>query len=102
MDSLIHITLLNDFIFCPASIYFHMINAETDKLTYQDEYQLNGSAPHEKSDSGKYSDKKDILQAIPVYCDKYGLVGKIDVFDSQYGILTELQFFYLIHMGLIS
>lgn len=28
------ITQLNDFIFCPASIYFHMLYGETDRISY--------------------------------------------------------------------
>ena len=47
------ISNLNDFIFCPASIYFHSLEDETDVMTYQDSYQINGSAAHSKSDKGK-------------------------------------------------
>ena len=67
------ISNLNDFIFCPASIYFHSIDSDAEKLTFQDHYQLNGTAAHEKSDNGEYSDRKDILQAISVYCEKYDI-----------------------------
>ena len=80
---------LNDFIFCPASVYFHALDNETDKLMYQDDCQLNGTTAHEKSDSGLYSTKKTILQAISVYCEKYDILGKIDTFDCKSGILTE-------------
>lgn len=80
---------LNDFIFCPVSIYFHMIEADTEKMTYQDSYQLNGSAAHEKSDTGAYSTKKDMLQGVPFYSEKYNIYGKIDTFDADKGILTE-------------
>ena len=76
MENPVSISALNDFIFCPVSIYFHMLDADTEKLTYQDSYQLNGSASHEKSDSGQYSSRADILQGVAVYCDKYGLEGK--------------------------
>lgn len=83
------ISNLNDFIFCPASIYFHALDSDTDRLMYQDEYQLNGTAAHEKSDSGQYSTKKSVLQAVQVYCDRYGLIGKIDTFDIEKCTLTE-------------
>ncbi len=89
MENPLYITSLNDFIFCPVSIYFHNIDGAADILTFQDEYQLNGSAAHEKTDNGDYSDKKSVLQAIPIYCQKYDLLGKIDVFDTETGILTE-------------
>ena len=88
-EEIIPISNLNDFIFCPVSIYFHSLDAETDKLSLQDEYQINGTAAHEKTDNGKYSDKKCVLQAVPVYSEKYGLYGKIDIFDTEKGILTE-------------
>lgn len=83
------ISNLNDFIFCPVSIYFHALEDETEVMTYQDSYQINGSAAHKKSDSGKYSSKKSVLQAISVYSSEFNLTGKIDVFDTQSGVLTE-------------
>lgn len=89
MENPLNITALNDFIFCPASIYFHSIDGAADVLTFQDEYQLNGSAAHEKTDAAEYSDKKNILQAICVYSHTLGLYGKIDIFDVDSGILTE-------------
>lgn len=88
-EELLLISNLNDFIFCPASIYFHSLDYETDRLAFQDECQINGSAVHEGSDTGAYSMKKTVLQAISVYCEKYGLFGKIDVFDTEKGVLTE-------------
>ena len=83
------ISYLNDFIFCPASIYFHGIDSGAEELTYQDSYQINGKAAHRAVDSGNYSDRKDILQGIDVYCEKYDLYGKIDVFDVSKGLLIE-------------
>lgn len=88
-DNLISITMLNDFIFCPISIYFHNLYGEADRTLYQSADQINGSAAHNSIDNQKYSSKSNILQGISVYCDKYGLVGKIDVFDVSKGILTE-------------
>ena len=85
----IPISNLNDFIFCPVSIYFHSLEYETEKMTYQDKPQIDGTAAHEKSDSGLYSSKKGILQAVSVYCGKYNVAGKIDIFDSEKGALTE-------------
>ena len=51
MENPISVSLLNDFIFCPASIYFHMVDAEADKLTYESSEQLQGSAIHEPVDN---------------------------------------------------
>lgn len=85
----ISITNLNDFIFCPVSIYFHSLDDDTDGFLYKDTYQVNGSAVHEKSDSGTYSTRKSMLQAISVYSSEYNVCGKIDTFDSEKCILTE-------------
>ncbi len=85
----ITITNLNDFIFCPVSIYFHNLDSDTDKMQYQDECQINGTAAHSKSDSAVYSTKKSMLQGISIYCEEYNLFGKIDTFDISKGTLTE-------------
>lgn len=89
MEESLSITTLNDFIFCPVSIYFHRIEEDTDTMLYQSEYQLNGTDAHKKIDNQEYSDKKDILQGISVYSEKYNLSGKIDTFDIALGRLTE-------------
>lgn len=110
------ISNLNDFIFCPASIYFHSLEEDEENLLGQDSYQINGSAAHEKPDNAEYSTRKNVLQGISIYCEKYNLCGKIDVFDVESGILTErkkrikviydgyvfqiyAQYFALIEMG---
>lgn len=89
MEDPILITWLNDFIFCPASIYFHNLYGETERIAFQQPCQLNGTAAHERIDSGKYSTRKNILSGIPVYCEKYNLTGKIDLFDMDSGELVE-------------
>lgn len=85
----IAISNLNDFIFCPVSIYFHLLEGDEETLLYQDSQQLNGTHSHRNSDSARYSSKKNILQGVGVYCSKYNLIGKIDTFDADNGILTE-------------
>ncbi len=82
------ISQLNDFIFCPVSIFFHSLENE-ENIMVQDSFQLNGTDAHKCSDSATYSTKKSMLQGISVYCEKYNLIGKIDVFNEKSGILTE-------------
>lgn len=89
MENPIAISKLNDFIFCPVSIYFHELDVSTEKLTYQSSSQLNGTAAHESIDEKRYTSKKSILQGIDIYCEQYNLYGKIDIYDSEKGILTE-------------
>lgn len=83
------ISLINDFIFCPASIYFHGLYYGIDTMLYQAEDQINGCFSHTAIEEGRYSSRKNILQATPVYSEKYNITGKIDIFDTQSGLLTE-------------
>lgn len=89
MELYLKITYLNDFIFCPLSIYYHQLYGElTDRLYYSD-VQLDGKAAHAAVDEKRYSTHKNILQGIDVYSDEYKLCGKIDIFDIDKGLLTE-------------
>jgi CRISPR-associated exonuclease Cas4 len=118
MENYLPISYINDFIFCPRSIYNHQLYHNRDEILYQGERQTEGKAAHEKIDSKKYSDKKNILQNYEVFTDSYKLFGKIDTFDIDKGLLTErknniktiydgyvfqlyAQYFGLIEMGYI-
>jgi CRISPR-associated exonuclease Cas4 len=89
MENYMPISYINDFIFCPRSIYNHQLYQNRDELLYQGEKQTEGKAAHEKIDTKTYSVKKNILQNFEVYSSKYQLFGKIDVFDTDKGLLTE-------------
>lgn len=89
MEQPIIVSNLNDFIFCPASIYFHRFYEDLSTILFQSEYQLAGTHVHKKVDSGGYSTRRNVLQGINVYSDKYHISGKIDVFDKSSGVLTE-------------
>ena len=83
MDDAIIISNLNDFIFCPASIYFHNLYGSRSTITYQNSSQMNGSNVHEAIDNGNYTSQKNILTSIDVYCEKYNLIGKIDIYNMD-------------------
>lgn len=89
MDDLIIISHLNDFIFCPASIYFHKLYGSEDNLMFQSNDQLNGTKAHQSIDHNTYSTRKEIITNLDVYCEYYGLIGKIDIYDSGKKKLTE-------------
>ena len=72
----ISISTLNDFIFCPASIYFHALDADTESFTYQNPDQLNGKSVHQSVDTVSYSTESNILKGIAIYSEKYDLYGK--------------------------
>lgn len=89
MELYLKISNLNDFIFCPLSIYYHQLYGELSEQLYYGSKQLDGKAAHEAIDNQHYSTHKNILQGIDVYSDEYKLCGKIDIFDSEKGLLTE-------------
>lgn len=60
----ISISSLNDFIFCPVSIYFHTLETEDNNILLQTTSQINGSYSHRNSDNAVYSTKKSILQGV--------------------------------------
>lgn len=88
-ENVILISQLNDFTFCPLSIYFHAGYEGVNKTLYQEVAQIQGSHAHKAIDSKTYSSRKNILQSIDVYSEEFNLRGKIDVFDIDSGLLVE-------------
>lgn len=89
MEPYIPISYLNDFIFCPYSIYFHNLYYQNDTTLYHDTYQTEGKIAHSSIEQQSYSTKKNILQNIDVYSEKYGIYGKIDILDVDTATLIE-------------
>lgn len=89
MESYIPISFLNDFIFCPRSIYFHQLYGGFDTHMYQQKPQIAGKAAHASIDGKTYSTRKDILQGVEIYCERYKICGKVDIFDIESGKLVE-------------
>lgn len=89
MEEYILISWLNDFIFCPASIYFHTLYEDRERMTYQTTVQTKGTNSHETVDSSSYSKSKHILQGMDVCSNEYGIYGKIDMYNTKTKTLTE-------------
>ncbi len=89
MYNLIKISNLNDFIFCPISLYFHNLYGNIEDRIYNEVVQENGKEAHKSVDYGTYSNKKDILTSIEVVNIELGLVGKIDIYDTNKKMLIE-------------
>ncbi|MFA5211058.1 MAG: type V CRISPR-associated protein Cas4 [Patescibacteria group bacterium] len=89
MEQYIQISKLNDFIFCPYSLYFHSIYENYEKKVFQRSVQTVGTIKHEAIDEDKYSSSKKYLVGIPVYSEKYNLMGKIDIYDQENKFLIE-------------
>ena len=89
MEQYIPVSLLNDFVYSPSSIYLHSIYQEFDQSIYKSRFQTNGTLNHTTIDNGKYSTSANTLQGTMFYCQKYGLCGRIDIFDIKKGLLIE-------------
>lgn len=89
MENPIPISNLNDFEFCPISIYYHNVMGDLDRVMSQSPCQINGTAAHRSVDCNTYSTKSSIIVGKSVFCEEYGVYGKIDIFDTEAGLLTE-------------
>ena len=92
MIDYINISTLNDFIFCPYSIYLHNVYMEADDSMYHATPQTQGKVVHETVDQKKASNRSDDILALPVYSEEYGLMGKIDVYKRKEKKLIERKY----------
>lgn len=89
MESYIQISKINDFLYCPRSVYLHSIYENFSDKVFHRSAQVVGRLNHSSIDEGRYSSAKKFLQALPVYSEKYGIAGKIDIYDSEKKHLIE-------------
>jgi len=89
MEAYMPISYLNDFIFCPRSIYFHQCFGRVNKRLYHSTDQSDGLNAHKTIDADTYSTSKDVFVGIDVFSEKYKLCGKIDIYDSKKKLITE-------------
>jgi len=92
MEENIIISNLNDFIFCPRSIYFHNLYYSYDDHLYHDTFQAKGINSHKAIDTKNYSSKKSVLEGIDIYSEELGLIGKIDLLDTDTKTLIERKY----------
>lgn len=92
MENYIPISAINDFIFCPKSLYLHAIYYSFNTHVYHDTPQIIGKIKHENIEEGMYSTAKRFAQGLPVYSDRLRVVGKIDVFDRENNYLIERKY----------
>lgn len=69
-ENYISISTLNDFFFCPYSIYLHNVYMETDEGLYHATPQTRGKIAHETIDKKKAGNRADDLQALPILSEK--------------------------------
>ncbi|MBI3421274.1 MAG: type V CRISPR-associated protein Cas4 [Candidatus Sungbacteria bacterium] len=89
MESYIQISKINDFMFCPLSLYLHSVYEPFDTSLYHDTPQIVGKANHAAIEEGRYSTSKHILQGLSVYSERFGIMGKIDIYDEKKKLLVE-------------
>lgn len=92
MSDYISISQLNDFVFCPYSIYLHNVYMDTDEDLYHATPQTRGAAAHKSVDRKTASSKKDEILALPVFSEELGVMGKIDVYRSGERLLIERKY----------
>lgn len=95
-EEYISISTLNDFIFCPYSIYLHNVYMGTDEGLYHATPQTKGRNAHETIDTKTASNRADDLQSFPVMSEKYKFMGKIDIYRGKE---KELIKFYKLFTG---
>lgn len=102
MESYIQISQLNDFIFCPKSIFFHKLYGKYSTSLYHELSQTAGKLAHEIIDKNKYSSLKRYLQGLAIYSEKYNLCGKLDIYDLKtYSIIERKNKIKKIYDGYI-
>lgn len=89
MEAYLTISFLNDFIFCPRSIYFHQLYGRMNTKVYHSNIQTKGLYAHKTIDTQRYSTSKNIFQGIDIYSEKYKLCGKIDTYNQTSEKLVE-------------
>lgn len=94
MEELLPITNINDFLFCPRSLYYgNIFRRSLGKDGFQQVPQKIGLAAHQTLDEGTYSTRKDVLTGLMVYSESFGLIGRIDLFDTRKKTLMERKWF---------
>lgn len=90
MHNHIPITWLNDFIFCPYSIYLHNVYMSTDESLYHATPQVQGRAAHTTTDNHTYN--KGAITALSVISNTLGIIGKIDLYKPSERLLVERKY----------
>lgn len=88
MEEMIPFTMLNDFVFCPASIYFHRMYDGVENLLFTGKKQIKGKSLHKNIDDNTWS-QSSVICGASFACQKYCLYGKIDKYYPKTKHLVE-------------
>lgn len=89
MEPYIQISKINDFVYCPASLYLHTMFEGFSEQTFHATPQVAGKLNHQAVDEKTYSSAKRYLVGMDVYSTTYNVSGKIDMYDIQTKTLIE-------------
>lgn len=92
MSEYINISMLNDFVFCPYSIYLHNVYTDKDETIYHAPPQTRGRIAHKSTDEKSGSHSANDILALSVYSEEYGLMGKIDLYKKKEKRLIERKY----------
>lgn len=107
METFLQITYLNDFVFCPYSIYLHQVFDNNAEDLYSANPQQKGKAVHQQIDAFEHEKDQlpktlEVLEGIYVISNELGVYGKIDTLylqdkklvESKYAITTLYRGYY--------
>lgn len=86
------LSTLNDFIFCPYSIYLHNIYMESDEGVYHATPQTQGRIAHDAIDHKRSSTRKMDLISLSVSSEQLRVIGKIDFYRGSDKHLIERKY----------
>lgn len=89
MQSFIPISKINDFLFCPKTLYLHMMYENFFDDLFHTAAQRKGKIKHRSIDKKTYSTSSRFLVGKEVCSEKYKIIGKIDIYDKEKKILIE-------------
>jgi len=89
MESYIPISKINDFLYCPKSLYLHLMYENFNESLFHDKPQIEGRLNHQSIEEKTYSTAKRFIVGKEVYSDKYKIMGKIDIYDVETKTLIE-------------
>ena len=84
----IPISSLNDFLFCPYSIYLHQVYHGTEEETVKAIPQLSGTVAHERIAA---ISSGTAVRNMPVASEELGIFGVIDEYITEKGELREYK-----------
>ncbi|MBQ9253898.1 MAG: type V CRISPR-associated protein Cas4 [Bacteroidales bacterium] len=84
--------MLNDFVFCPYSVYLHNVYMNTDEDVYHSYSQTRGKLAHSSIDNKTYSTNTNELLSIPIYSHELEIKGKIDQYKINEKKLIERKY----------